>query len=280
MHVHAHPDDESSKGAATTAYYVAQGVKVMVVSCTGGEQGDILNPAMDTPENWARLPEIRREEMAEAARILGVEHVWLGYEDSGLPDPDNPQPYAPGAFAAQDVDVAAGRLVKLIREFRPQVVTTYNEQGGYPHPDHMMTHKVTVAAVDAAADPAKWPEYGQAWQVLKLYYDQAMSRERFEALNQAMEERGLGRPYDGRLASRRPQDDQMPPATTFIPCADYFEVRDRALLAHATQVDPKGSWFVVPLEVQKAAWPTEDFRLAWSKVPTTIPESDLFAGIR
>jgi len=279
LHVHAHPDDESSKGAATTAYYVAQGVRVMVVSCTGGERGDILNAAMDTPGNWARLPELRKEEMARAASILGIEHVWLGYEDSGFPDPDNPQPMAPGAFAAQDVDVAAGRLVKILREFKPQVVTTYNEQGGYPHPDHVMTHTVSVAAVDAAADPTLWPEHGAPWQVSKLYYDQGMSRDRFTALNEAMDARGLGRPYDERLSWPHLREP-MPPATTFIPCGEFFEVRDRALMAHATQVDPTGSWFTVPLDIQQAVWPTEDFRLAWSKVPTVIPETDLFAGLR
>jgi mycothiol S-conjugate amidase len=280
MHIHAHPDDESSKGAATTAYYVQQGVRVSVVTCTGGEQGSILNPKMDTPENQARLPELRKAEMAKAAQILGIDQIWLGYPDSGFPDLDNPQPLDPDSFAAQPVDVAAGRLVKVIREVRPQVVTTYNERGGYPHPDHMMTHKITVAAVEAAADPAQWPEHGPAWQVSKLYYDVAFHRRKWEVIGAAMAARGLDNPYAARLADLPSDPEEDKRLTTFIPCADFFAVRDQALLAHATQVDPAGSWFAVPLSLQQEAWPTEDYQLVWSKVPTQLPESDLFAGLR
>jgi len=105
LHVHAHPDDESSKGAATTAYYVAQGVEVLVATCTGGERGSILNPKMESPENWANLAELRRAEMAKAAQILGIQQVWLGYVDSGLPEGDEELP--PEAFARIDPEVAA-----------------------------------------------------------------------------------------------------------------------------------------------------------------------------
>ncbi|MDR1432173.1 MAG: mycothiol conjugate amidase Mca [Propionibacteriaceae bacterium] len=280
MHIHAHPDDESSKGAATTAYYVHQGVRVSVVTCTGGERGSILNPKMDTAENQARLPELRKTEMAKAAHILGIDQIWLGYPDSGFPDPEDPQPLDPDSFAAQPVAEAAGRLVKVIRETRPQVVTTYNELGGYPHPDHVMTHKVTVAAVAAAADPAQWPEHGPAWQVSKLYYDVAFHRRKWLALDSAMSARGLGHPFSARLADLPGDPREELRLTTFVPCADFFEVRNEALLAHATQVDPSGSWFAVPISVQQEAWPTEDYQLVWSKVPTELPESDLFAGIR
>ena len=134
--VHAHPDDESSKGAATMARYVSEGARVMVATFTGGERGDILNPRADTPEARADLTAVRRSEMAEAARILGVEHVWLGFVDSGLPEGDPPPPLPDGCFALQPVEDAARPLVALIREFRPHVVTTYDENGGYPHPDH------------------------------------------------------------------------------------------------------------------------------------------------
>ena len=279
LHVHAHPDDESSKGAATTAYYVDRGARVLVATCTGGERGDILNPALDTPENWARLPQLRRAELAEAVRVLGAEQVWLGFPDSGFPDPDAPAPLDSDCFAAQDVDEAAGRLVPVIREFRPQVVTTYNEFGGYPHPDHVMTHKITMAALSAAADPARWPEHGPAWDVPKLYYDVAMQRARFAALDAIMREHGLDSPYTERLA-RMPDDPALArTVTTRIPCDDYFETRDRALLAHATQIDPDGHWFRVPLELQRQAWPTEDYELVWSRVATSIPEDDLFAGV-
>src|SRR6188472_2911407 len=137
LHVHAHPDDESSKGAASTAKYVAEGVEVMVATCTGGERGSILNPAMDRPDILANIGDIRRAEMDRARSILGIEQVWLGFVDSGLPEGDPLPPLPDGCFASADLEVAVGRLVQVIRRFRPQVMTTYDENGGYPHPDHI-----------------------------------------------------------------------------------------------------------------------------------------------
>lgn len=274
LHVHAHPDDESSKGAATTALYRSQGVAVWVATCTGGERGDILNPKMETPENQRRLPELRREEMAAAARILDVEQVWLGYHDSGM-GPD----IAADSFAAQDVDVAAGPLVKLIREFRPQVVTTYDENGGYPHPDHIMAHKVAMAAVVAAADPDAWPDHGRPWRVAKVYYDITLHRGRYAALDRAMHEAGLESPYTDWLEGWTETDADRARITTRIHCAEFFAVRNEALKAHATQIDPDGRWFAVPLEIQQRAHPTEDYQLVLSRVPVTLPEDDLFAGV-
>lgn len=274
LHVHAHPDDESSKGAATTAMYVDKGVKVLVATCTGGERGDILNPKMASEENERRLSQLRREEMAAAAKILGIDQVWLGFIDSGMgPEVD------PDSFAAQDVDVAAGRLVKVIRQFRPQVVTTYDENGGYPHPDHIMAHRIAVAAVEAAADPDAWPEHGQPWRVAKLYYDITLHRGRFAALDRAMHEAGLESPYSDWLAEWHDDEADRVRITTQVPCAEYFGVRNQALLAHATQIDPDGRWFAVPLELQQAAHPTEDYQLVRTRVPVTLPESDLFAGV-
>lgn len=274
LHVHAHPDDESSKGAATTAMYVDKGVKVLVATCTGGERGDILNPKMVSEENERRLPQLRREEMAAAAKILGIDQVWLGFIDSGMgPEVD------PDSFAAQDVDVAAGRLVKVIRQFRPQVVTTYDENGGYPHPDHIMAHRIAVAAVEAAADPDAWPEHGEPWRVAKLYYDITLHRGRFAALDRAMHEAGLESPYSDWLAEWHDDDADQVRITTQVPCAEYFGVRNQALLAHATQIDPDGRWFAVPLELQQAAHPTEDYQLVRTRVPVTLPESDLFSGV-
>ncbi|GAA5023551.1 mycothiol conjugate amidase Mca [Actinopolymorpha pittospori] len=280
MHVHAHPDDESSKGAASTARYVAEGVEVLVVTCTGGERGSILNPQMDRPEVLANLAEIRREEMDRAREILGVEQVWLGFVDSGFPEGDSPEPLPDGSFGATPVEEAAGALVKVMREFRPHVVTTYDENGGYPHPDHIMTHKITIAAWEAAGDPDAYPEAGEPWHPLKLYYHHSFHRERMIALHEAMVSRGLESPYAERIKDWKPDPAHAARITTRVPCADYFAVRDKALLAHATQIDPDGSWFACPLDVQAAAWPTEDFELARSLVETTTPEDDLFAGLR
>ena len=285
MCVHAHPDDESSKGAATMARYIDEGCEVLVVSCTGGERGDILNPALkDRSDIIADISEVRRREMAQAQAILGVQHRWLGFVDSGLPEGDPLPPLPEDCFALVPIEQSAGALVKLMREFRPHVVTTYDENGGYPHPDHIMCHNVSVAAFDAAGDPDAYPEAGEPWQPLKLYYDVSFTKERMMALHQVMLERGLESPFaeimdrwEERFAagSRRP-----PNVTTKVYCADQFERRDRALIAHATQVDPKGWFFAVPLDLQRKVFPWEQFELARSLVDTDLPEDDLFSGIR
>ncbi len=284
MAVHAHPDDESSKGAATMARYVREGVEVLVCTLTGGERGDILNKAMDRPEIRADLPGIRRAEMAMARDILGVRQQFLGFVDSGLPEGDPLPPLPDDCFAVQPLDVAAAPLVRAVREFRPHVILTYDENGGYPHPDHIMTHRVSVEAFEAAADPDRYPDCGEPWQPLKLYYFLTFHRARFAALHEKMVEHGLESVYAERLASWADEDDE--PArpeheiTTYVPCGDYFEIRDQALIAHATQVDPNGPWFACPVEIQREAWPTEDYHLARSLVDTDKPEDDLFAGIR
>ncbi|HZE48879.1 MAG TPA: mycothiol conjugate amidase Mca, partial [Jatrophihabitantaceae bacterium] len=184
MAVHAHPDDESSKGAATMARYVDEGVDVLVVTCTGGERGSILNPALQhRADIEANIAEIREAEMRHAREILGVHQEWLGFVDSGLPEGDPLPPLPEGCFALQPVEVAAARLVAQIRTFRPHVVTTYDENGGYPHPDHIMCHKISMAAFDAASDPDAYPDAGDPWQPLKLYYDVGWSRDRMMALH-------------------------------------------------------------------------------------------------
>ncbi|MDT9594359.1 mycothiol conjugate amidase Mca [Nocardioides zeae] len=279
LHVHAHPDDESSKGAASTARYVAQGVDVHVVTCTGGERGSVLNPRMDRPEVWADISSIRRAEMDAAREILGITQHWLGFVDSGWPEGDPKPPLPEGCFGLVPLDDAVERLVRLVREIKPHVMTTYDERGGYPHPDHIRCHEVSVAAFEAAGDPERFPEAGEAWQVDKLYYHHTFNRPRTEALHSEMVKRGLDSPYAERLASWKPEPEWDARITTRVECAEYFGVRDQALLAHATQIDPDGAWFAVPLEVSQDAWPTEDYELVVSHVPTEVPESDLFAGV-
>ena len=280
MHVHAHPDDESSKGAASTARYVDEGVQVLVVTCTGGERGSILNPNMHRPDVLANMAVIRRQEMDAARQILGIRQEWLGFVDSGFPEGDPLPPLPEGCFALQSVEVAAAPLVAAMRRFRPHVVTTYDENGGYPHPDHVMCHTVTVAAFDAAGDPRTYPAAGEPWQPLKLYYHHSFHRERLQALHDEMIRRGLESPYAERLAEWKPDPEHDGRVTTRVPCADYFPVRDRALIAHATQIDPEGPWFAVPLDVHQKAWPTEDYELVRSLVDVERPEDDLFAGLR
>jgi mycothiol S-conjugate amidase len=286
MAVHAHPDDESSKGAAAMAKYSAEGVDVLVVTCTGGERGSVLNPKLDRPEIWENIAEIRRAEMDRAREILGVRQAWLGFVDSGFPEGDPLPPLPDGCFGLMDPEIAAGPLVEIIRSFKPHVITTYDERGGYPHPDHVMTHKVSMVAFDAAADASRFPEAGEPWQALKLYYNMSWSRKRMTLLHEAMLEATGESPYTEWLkewSERREGQDWPDPdlrMTTKVPCGEFFEVRDDALRAHATQVDPDSFWFAVPLPVQQKIWPTEDFELVKSFVDTTTPEDDLFTGVR
>jgi mycothiol S-conjugate amidase len=283
MAVHAHPDDESSKGAATMARYVDQGVDVLVVTCTGGERGSILNPALkDRKDIEDNISEIRRDEMNRARDILGVRQHWLGYVDSGLPEGDPLPPLPDGCFALQPVEEETGRLVAEIRDFRPHVITTYDEFGGYPHPDHVRCHEISVAAFDAAPDPDQYPDAGEPWQPLKLYYDVGFSMERTNALHEALLAKGLESPYEDWMKRREEWFGKRrpPKITTQVPVGDWFERRDAALLAHATQVDPEGWFFKIPLDLQREVWPTEDFELVRSLVDSTLPEDDLFAGLR
>ena len=280
MAVHAHPDDESSKGAATMARYVDEGVRVLVVTLTGGERGDILNKAMDIPEVHGRMPQIRRDEMAKAASILGVEHHWLGFVDSGLPEGDPLPPLPEGCFALEPLEVPTEALVRVVRDFKPHVMTTYDENGGYPHPDHIRCHQVSVAAYEAAGDHRLYPDAGEPWDVSKLYYNHGFLRQRMQVLQDEFAKHGQEGPFAKWLEKWDPDDDLLGKrVTTRIECAKYFTKRDEALLAHATQIDPKSFFFTTPLEWQHRLWPTEEFELARSRVPVRLPETDLFAGI-
>jgi mycothiol S-conjugate amidase len=235
---------------------------------------------MERPEIADNIAAVRQEEMRHAREILGVRQEWLGFVDSGLPEGDPLPPLPEGCFALQPLDVATEPLVRLIRTFRPQVVVTYDESGGYPHPDHIMCHKVSVEAFAAAGDPDRFPDAGEPWQPLKLYYQWSHTKERLLAIDSAMRAAGLESPYEEWLSKWVDENDKSAGrVTTRVPCADYFEVRDRALIAHATQIDPTSRWFAIPLAIQKAAWPTEDYELVRSLVETATPEDDLFAGV-
>jgi len=280
MAVHAHPDDESSKGAATLARYASEGHRVLVVTLTGGERGEILNPAMDLPEVHGRIADVRRDEMAKAAEILGVEHTWLGFVDSGLPKGDPPPPLPEDSFALAPLELSTEALVRVVREFRPHVMTTYDENGGYPHPDHIRCHQVSVAAYEAAGDYRRFPDAGPVWAVLKLYYNHGFLRQRMQMLQDEFARLGQQGPFEKWLKHWDPAHDVFAGrVTTKIECSAYFSQRDDALRAHATQIDPNGDFFAAPIGWQQRLWPTEEFELARSRVPVRLPESDLFAGI-
>jgi len=276
LSVHAHPDDEASKGAPTVARYVAEGRRAYLVCATGGEEGDILNKAMDLPQVRENLAQVRAEELERSVKAIGYhELVWLGYRDSGMPDDDANS--HPDCFAQADLDEATGRLVAIVRRLKPHVILTYSDdQQGYQHPDHLRVHDISVLAFDRASDPAWYPEAGTPWQPSKLYYS-VWSRARLTAHHEKFQELGLESPYNEDWFKRPSLDHRV---TTKVDIGQYYGVRREALLAHATQVDPEEKfWFGLPDDAAAAAYPYEDYILARSTVESTTPETDLFAGL-
>jgi mycothiol S-conjugate amidase len=251
-------------------------VRSVLVCCTGGEQGEILNPAMDTPEVRERLAEVRMEELADSMAVIGYDDlVLLGYRDSGMAgDPANDDPRC---FARADHDEAVGRLVRAIREYRPQVLVIYgDDQRGYPHPDHLRVHEIGVAAFEAAGDPQVFPDAGDPWQPLKLYYT-VWSKARILAAHERFLALGLESPFTDEWFERPDQDDRI---TTSVDISDFADVRPRALLAHRTQIDPDSTmWFGLPPEEDRTVHPYDEYVLARCLVESPLPEDDLFAGV-
>jgi mycothiol S-conjugate amidase len=282
MQVHAHPDDEASKGAGTTAKYADEGVHNVLVCCTGGEAGDILNPAVEHPGTPEKMHEMRMAELAESVRVLGYAELhMLGYHDSGMPDTETNA--RPDNFANAPMEEAVGRLVRVIRAERPQVIITYrDDRNFYPHPDHIRVHEISVPAFDLAGDPEAYPDAGEPWQPLKLYYV-SWSIARVKALHEAYTRRGEESPYVSWF-ERGFDKDRSDEFTTLIDVGDYLHKRREALLAHRTQVDPAGFWMRLPDDVIREVFPWEEYTLARSLVDNGVVdgefEDDLFAGIR
>jgi mycothiol S-conjugate amidase len=278
LSIHAHPDDEASKGAGTVARYSREGVHTVLVCATDGAEGDILNPEMESDEVRQNIIAVRREELANATKIIGYDEViMLGYRDSGMPDSEANA--HPGCFAQADFDEAVGRLVAIIRRTKPHVILTYgDDQSRYPHPDHLRVHDTSIAAFDEAGDPDKHPWAGEPWQPLKMYYN-LWSRKRIVAMHEKFLELGLESPFsEDWFKSGNSQDDRL---TTSIDINGFADVRLNALIAHRTQVDPNSKfWFGLPPDVQREIHPYEDYIRARSLVDADLPETDLFAGIR
>jgi mycothiol S-conjugate amidase len=279
LSVHAHPDDEASKGAGTVAKYAAEGIRGVLVCCTGGEEGDILNPAVDTPEIRGRLHEVRMEELQASVDAIGYAQLYmLGYRDSGMKDTEsnaNPDNFANALF-----DEAVERLVRIIRSERPQVIITYGDDSKfYPHPDHVRVHEISGPAFDAAGDPDRFPDAGEPWQPSKLYYT-GWSAKRVRALHEAFLARGEESPYASWFEERGFDESLDERFTTHVDVGEFLANRRAALLAHRTQVDPTGFWMRLPDDVLRDVFPWEEFALARSLVDTELPEDDLFAGLR
>lgn len=288
--LHAHPDDEASKGAPTLAKYHAEGARTVLVCCTGGEEGDLQNPGLRAPgqpfheltleQEKALLAELRPHELARSAEIIGFDEVvMLAYRDSGMPDSEANN--HPDSFHMAPMDEAVGRLVEIIRRERPQVIITYSDdQSGYLHPDHLKVHDISGPAFDRAGDPAWYPELGEPWQPSKLYYT-VWSRARLMAIHEGMIHHRGSSPYDQKWLDRPGQDHRI---TTRIDVGGFLWARSGALRAHATQVDPEELWwFGLDDEQLAGVFPWEEWILARSLVGSPSEgefESDIFAGIR
>ena len=281
MVVHAHPDDEVIGTGGTFARYAKQGVRTVLVTATLGEEGEIVVKDMDTPENHARLAEIRREELRRATDRLGIAHQeLLGYRDSGMVG--RPSNEHPACFHQADRDEAAERLVRLVRAYQPQVLISYNAHGGYGHPDHIACYHATQAAFDAAADPARYPGAGPAWAAAKLY-EINRPRELTRRAWEQMRERGMKTPLDNpeyNIENFTTPDELI---TTAIDVAEYMGLKRAALLEHRTQIAADGPFLSMPEDIGRAWFGVEYFTLARARVP--LPprqgyEDDLFSGIR
>lgn len=260
------------------ARYSAEGARVVLVCATRGEEGDILNPRMDRPGIKERMAEIREAELETACDLLGVEQIYqLGYRDSGMPEMASNQ--HPQAFWNADPEEAVGRLVEIIRKERPEVVLCYDESRGYEHPDHVRVHEWGTRAFHEAGHPARHRERGKPWRPAKLYYFATFTRRRMEILHEAATAGAIESPYAGWLENWDEMGFQEPEITTQVDVADHLETRSKALLAHATQIDPDSFWFAIPDEIHKKVYPWEDYTLIAAHVATDLPEDDLFAGV-
>jgi len=291
--VHAHPDDEASKGAGTVARYAAEGIRATLVCCTGGEEGEILNAAADTPEVRADLGTVRMAELRASVDAIGYAELdLLGYRDSGMAGTEANA--RTDNFANAPLDEAVGKLVAIIRREQPQVLVTYgDERAFYEHPDHIRVHEISVVAFDAAGDPARFPDAGTPWQPSKLYYS-GFSFRRIRALHDAYERAGEESPYAERIAQMEERwgaaatstTPPITPPTTLVDVSDFLDARRNALLAHRTQIDPDSHWMSVPDELLRETFPWEEYVLARSLVPglapptADAPEHDLFTGLR
>jgi N-acetyl-1-D-myo-inositol-2-amino-2-deoxy-alpha-D-glucopyranoside deacetylase len=281
MAVMPHPDDESFLVGGTLARYAAAGVRTVLVICTGGEVGEISDPALATVDT---LAEVRAGELAASAEALGIARVIaLGYRDSGMagtPANDDPR-----AFWRADPDEAVGRLVAIVRAERPQVILCPNERGDYGHPDHLQANRVATAAFAAAADPAHYPEAGPPWAPARLYYA-AFARSAMERFTAALREAGVEDPFgdfepvdpEGRPVELTTPDELV---TAEVEVGEYVERKRASFLAHRTQFGVDDVLFRLAPEVFARVFTPEHFRLAAGRPggPPGQRETDLFAGL-
>jgi N-acetyl-1-D-myo-inositol-2-amino-2-deoxy-alpha-D-glucopyranoside deacetylase len=284
--VHAHPDDETIGNGVTMARYVAEGVQVTLVTCTLGEEGEILVPGLEhlAADAQDQLGQHRIGELDSAMKELGVtDHRFLGgpgrYRDSGMmgtPSNDRPE-----CFWQADLDEAAGLLVDVIRDVRPQVLVTYDENGGYGHPDHIQAHRVAMRGAELAGDPSYGE--GEPWQIAKIYWN-AMPESRLRDGIKRLRELGQGSGFedwdvDGEMPSFVVPDDLI---TTEVDGMPFVDAKLAAMRAHATQITVDGPFFALSNNLGNEVWGEEFYRLVSGELgarDASGRERDLFDGV-
>jgi N-acetyl-1-D-myo-inositol-2-amino-2-deoxy-alpha-D-glucopyranoside deacetylase len=270
MAVHAHPDDECLLTGGMLARYAAEGHRTVLVTCTDGAVGEI-----HAETNGRPLAEVRAEELAAACDALGVRRqVFLGYRDSGMAGTDDNA--HPDAFAAAKIESAADRLLALFEEERPDIVVTYDERGGYGHPDHVRAHDVTLDAWRRSTDAAFAPR--------KLYLA-SVPRSAIEMFTQGLREAGLEPPGGDGDAESQDEEERFEFGvaderfTTFLDVTAYYDAKRAAIECHRTQIPADSWWKQMPEEMARLVFSTEFFILADARITTSVPESDLLAGL-
>ncbi|MBA2288304.1 MAG: PIG-L family deacetylase [Ktedonobacteraceae bacterium] len=273
--LYAHPDDEGTMSGAFLRYG-AEGVETGLVCATRGEVGEISDPALATPEN---LGQVREGEMRAAAEVLKLNHLWfLDYRDSGMAGTaDNNDPRA---FVQVNPAEVVGKLVAIIRQFQPQVMVTFDETGGYGHPDHIAIHRYATSAFHAAADDAQYPELGPAWSVSKLYYS-AFPRSAIRAIGAWMQTQD---PSAGSSLLRGVDPEKMglpdEQINVWLNVEELRATKDRSWSKHRTQMDPNNFMAKIPEDIQREWRSKECYQLAASRVGPDVPgENDLFARV-
>jgi N-acetyl-1-D-myo-inositol-2-amino-2-deoxy-alpha-D-glucopyranoside deacetylase len=279
--VHAHPDDESISTGGVMARYAAEGAHVMCVTCTGGEHGEIVVPEMDTPENHARLGDIRAEELRRAlARLGNIDSRKLGYVDSGMMGTKEND--AAESFWQADFEGAVERLMAIVREVQPQVIVGYNDFGGYGHPDHIRSAQIAKAAFERAADmtnpPAKLYEVARNWTAMDELRKRAAERGADAWWNPDDDESEDDRAQ--RLEHFGKMQAATGPITTVVDVSDYLAPKHAAMEEHVTQLSPKMTFLALTVDDWRELMPTEEFTLRVSRLGVRILEDDLFAGLR
>jgi LmbE family N-acetylglucosaminyl deacetylase len=307
MAVHAHPDDEVVFTGGTLLIYHRRGVRTVVVTATGGEEGEIRDSGLDQDEARPRLREIRAAELRRGAALLEIDHLEnLGYRDSGMADTEANA--RPENFHNSDLEEATRKVVALVRKYRPHIMVTYDEFGSYGHPDHIKCNKVTHAAFDRAGDSAYAPELGEPWQPLKLYYTH-WYEEGFERARAMFLERGLKWPWDEEEQQVDPDPEHQsieeaiveheqdvseakaggeeekqpeyvpPPTTTRIDVRSVVQEKMESARQHRTQFDPEGLFMTTPEDIVPVMFGEEHYSLVKSLVDGPAEETDMLAGL-